>query len=150
MRFIADALRRWVERRRKAVFVFWDGFRTRRIDPMIVYRRLRSHPEFDWSATPKMLEVQDERERLDAMRLIAEAVRGAFEVPPMNGDGNGLTEAMCVQLLSRFTVWIAYLAKKRDGLPTQRRPMDTTPSATNAEVTTSASSDSGSISDEPA
>lgn len=149
MRFIADALRRWIERRRKAVFVFWDGFRTRRIDPMVAYRRLRTHPEFDWSSTPKMLEVPDEKERLDATRLIAVAVREAFEVPPMDSEGNGLTESMCVQLLSRFTAWIAVLAKKRDDSQTSRRPMATSRSEKSAAETTVASSVSGSTSDVP-
>lgn len=150
MGFIADAFRRWVERRRKAVFVFWDGFRTRRIDPMVAYRRLRAHPEFDWSTTPKMLEVPDEKERLDAMRLIAVAVRDAFEVPAMDGEGNGLTESTCVQLLSRFTAWIAVLAKKRDDSQTLRRPMATSRSEMSAAETTAASLASGSTSDAPA
>ena len=72
------------------------------------------------------------------------------EVPAMDGEGNGLTESTCVQLLSRFTAWIAVLAKKRDDSQTLRRPMATSRSEMSAAETTAASLASGSTSDAPA
>lgn len=143
---ISDSLRRWTESRRRAVFRFWDGTRTRAIDPMVAYRALRSHPKFDWAVTPKEIDIPNEKISLEALALTAEAVRIAFQLPECSAGG--LTEWECVRLLIAFTRWNDAVKKKAAGSRIRPPLTDSPASPATSSETTSTSTDSGSTSDE--
>lgn len=145
MGLLFDWLRRWTESRRRAVFRFWDGKRTRHIDPMSVYRSLRSHPTFDWATTPKLIDIPDEKIRLEALALTADAVRIAFGLSSV--EHGGLTEWECVYLLVAFTRWNEAVKKKAAGSRIKPPLTDSPASPDTSSETTSASTGSGSTSD---
>lgn len=107
--------------RGRAIFRFWDGSTSRRIDPMVVYRRLLEHPEFDWETTPLLIDVHEEAVAADAIRLSADAVRVAFEIPELS-ETKGLTEIECVQLLQLFVQYLTALKKNISGARISQAP----------------------------
>lgn len=134
---VLQLLRRWLWRRRRAIFRYWDGATHRFADPMAVYRALVQSPRFNWEVHPALVDLGD----LDALAITAEAVRDAFNLPAVSHGGP--TEAECVQLLGEF---VAYLnALKKNGSPSPTLPEPTEPpSSTGATTVTSGPSDSGS------
>lgn len=133
-------LRRRFEDRRKAVFSYWDGKRVRRIDPMVVIRRLRAHPEFDWSRTPKQIDSRDEVTRLEGFDLTADAVSQAFEVQRFDGT-SGQTETELVSLLIEFNAWLTDCKKKASSSPIFAQPTEAESSVDDSP--TKSRSDSG-------
>lgn len=131
--------KRWRMNRGRAIFRFWDGQRDRAADPLVVFRALLEHPEFDWEKTPLLLEIDDPKISGDALRVTADAVRKAFGVRDLL-DG-GLTEGECTQLLIQFTAYIGALKKSTSSPPTSPDATEPKPSE---RSTTKPSSDSGS------
>jgi len=127
-------LKRRLINRKRSIFRYWDGFRDRIIDPMVPYRRLLSHKDFDWERTPVLIEVDDEKMAADALGLTAIAVREAFEVEP-HGDKGGLTEWECLELLQVFVMSMMSLKKSTNPGPISPEPTEpesSEPSTTNA------------------
>lgn len=124
-------IKRWRMNRGRAIFRFWDGSMDRAADPMVIYRALVEHPEFDWEKTPELIEIDDARIASDATRIEAAAVRQAFGVPSL-AEG-GLTEAECVQLLTQFTLWLGQ--KKSSSSPSPTLPAATEPKSSDPSTT---------------
>ncbi len=113
----------WPFRRKqnRAIFGFWDGSKRRFIDPMIPFRALVQHDEFDWETTPKAIDIGD----LAAMGVTAKAIRDAFGIAPINESAtSGLTESECVQLLFQFVDWMQGVKKKDSISQTSAPPTD--------------------------
>lgn len=136
MRFLSALFRRLTEHR--GIFVYWDGRKYRRIDPLAAYRGLATHSEFDWEATPRMLEVPDEREVLLASQLLAQAMRDVFRLPPV--EQGGLTERECRVLLGKF---VKFCGRVKKNTATSPKSPTSTVCPTDDSATKS-SSDSGS------
>lgn len=138
-------VKRWIFNRRRAIFRYWDGSRDRSIDPMVPYRRLISHEEFNWETTPILIEQDDEKVSSEALRVTALAVREAFEVP-IHGASGGLTEWECLELLQAFVFSMMGLKKSTNRGVTLQEP---TEPASSEQSTTNVRSDFGSTSREP-
>lgn len=141
-------LRNWWRNRQRAIFHYWDGKRNRRIDPMVVYRRLDEHPEFDWDNDTKLFaNIGDERKMLrdaaeEAMQKCIAATREAFAVSAFDSvSGCGLTEMETLSLFESFCVYMGVLKKSTGTLPTSPQFTDSV-----SESATKNTSDSGSIS----
>lgn len=107
----------WLRNRNRRIFRFWDGSRTRSIDPAVVMRTLFCHPEFNWRETPLLGDSADPKIATEAIALEARAVREAFGLGPF-ADGRGLTETECCELLGQFNLWCMDVKKKRNPSPT--------------------------------
>lgn len=127
-------LKRWAWRNRLGIFQFFDGTRTRRVDPMAVQRALFNHPRFAWDTHPVLIDVDDPKVSLEALEITADAVRTAFELPGI--EAGGLTETECVNLLASFVAYLNDLKKSTGTTPnspavTEPKPSETSP--TNAK-----------------
>jgi hypothetical protein len=109
-----SAIRRAIHNRDRRIFRFWDGRKWTSIDPMIPFRILAQHKDFDWEETPKLIAMPDKKVWLEAYQLEVSAVREAFGVRPFNDDG--LTEAECIDLLVAFSIWQVDV-KKNSSMP---------------------------------
>lgn len=123
----------------RGLFVYHDGRRWRRADPLETARRLFAFPEFDWDETPTMILSGRSDIQLDAMRIIAAAVRSAFEIPA--ASKGGLSEMECFDLLDRFRTYLGDVKKNGSLFPISP---DSTASARLADSTTKPAADSGS------
>lgn len=105
---IFDFIKRWRRKRSRAIFRFFDGTRTRAVDPYAVYRFLDSHPHFKW----EQLEEVDEGDGTAADTTIA-AAREAFGLVPFDDcHPNALTAAEVLNVLSDFGDWVTAAKKK--------------------------------------
>ena len=94
-----DFIRRWRHRRQTDTYPFFDGLRTRRIDPLRVYRELLAHADYrrsDWA----MLEVTEPELRLKAIGRLSKVFRDVFNVP--SAEDGGLSDRECLQILQTF------------------------------------------------
>jgi hypothetical protein len=123
-----NLIRRWFNNRNRAIFRFWDGQRIRRIDPLLAYRRLDTHPEFDWSTHPEMIDGDDERLSSEATEITARAVCEVFGVRPFDGS-RGLTEQECIGLLIQFVQYLTALKKNGNTSPTSVPSTESQPPA---------------------
>lgn len=126
-------LRQFFARRRRAIFRYHDGLRTRFGDPSAHYRALLEHPRFDWAVHPLLIEVpipvgEDparvkaaEKVSLEALGITADAVREAFDVPPV--AAGGLTELECVRLLAAYADYLVAVKKNISGRQISPEPM---------------------------
>jgi hypothetical protein len=127
----------------RGIFVFWDGSRWQRADPIIVSRTLEEIPDFHPTETPNLLATSDALEQLRVAGTIANAVRIAFGIRPLSE--NGLTELECLDLYTRFTDYMTGQKKSIGLMPTSPPP---TESERSEESTTSSESASGSIAED--
>lgn len=118
-----NVIRRWLFNRNRAIFRYWDGRKLRRIDPMVVYRRLDSHPDFDWETTPVEVDAPSDAIAGPALAATAEAVREAFEIPVYDGK-RGLTEGELTNLLIDYVEWLNALKKNTSEPPTSPPPTE--------------------------
>lgn len=124
--------RRWRERRR-AIFCYWDGARRRRIDPLIAYRKLTTHPRFDPESHLTLIDadtvspVGPGREfalnaALEAFDITLDATREVFGVSEWSEDRPGLTQAETRDLLKSFLIYCIDLKKNGSDTPIGREP----------------------------
>ena len=145
---LSNLFRKWIQNRNRAIFHYWDGSKYRTIDPMVAYRELDLHSEFDWETHPLLIdppegESADTRLSVEAMGITADAVRTAFHVP-LYEDGRGLTEGELVNLLTEYAEWMNALKKNTRPLPISPEP--TEPESSEAESDTNVNSVCGSTS----
>tara|TARA_A100001391_G_scaffold183039_1_gene149951 strand:- start:604 stop:924 length:321 start_codon:yes stop_codon:yes gene_type:complete len=82
-------------------FAFHDGHQQRKVDPLAVLSALSKCPAY----RPAMVDSASQGSS-EAVQVVSEVVRYAFDVQFINADGKGLTRLQCVQLMSRFDTWI--------------------------------------------
>src|SRR2546423_10761315 len=71
----------------RCIYEYWDGTRTRRIDPLEVQHSLNSRDGFDLDTDFKLATSQlvGDKENVAALRRIIDAVRAAFSIPVYDG-----------------------------------------------------------------
>ncbi len=117
---------------RQSIYRYWDGLKWSFADPIAVLRTINNDPDFSfdkhWLAA-----VQG---NVNDVGIVAKAVYRAFNALPLDGKGNGLTEAECVNLLADF---LYYCEEVKKNIST---PQTTTPStdATKPEEATTSTS----------
>lgn len=143
--WLVDAWRRRRRRKSRAVFRFFDGRRTRAVDPWKAYVDLHTHPKFTFDMAVSI----DEGDREDT-EIAAAAAAEVFGVTRFQDDEQfGLTDGELVELLMSFSIYVADAKKKYDSMLASLAATDGEPSnvfqKTN-DATGGFSSDSGSTS----
>lgn len=143
-----QAIRNLLSRRagsRRDIFVYHDGTRERRADPMVLWERIRTDPECDLrSVLPASA-----RGEPAAMREHEEFVRRVFDVPVYDAETDcGLPILELHALFARYMAYMEDLKKKRDLRPIRSPPTDSGSSATPPDSTTPPASDSCLTADE--
>lgn len=118
-------IRRILINRSRKLFVFWDGKRFARRDPIIVLRNLSTTDLFSPEDDLKLLNVSNRNLVIKKMGEIAAGVRDAFGVQPYE-DG-GLTELECVRVLMRFYSEMNALKKNGAQMPISQPSTDGAP-----------------------
>lgn len=127
----------WGESERQ-IYRFHDGTRERRVDPIVILRRLNAVPGLALDDDLALAAVSDkgpeyavEAEKATA-RLVA-AARAAFGLPtpadPESVDVEGLTESECLMLLTHFGNYLGGLAESSRPLSSGEPPSGSAPSA---------------------
>lgn len=119
MTWLLDMWRRWRRKRSRAVFRFFDGRRTRAVDPYLVYRFLDQHKDFKW----EHLERTDEGEA-EAADTTIRAAREAFGLAEFDGTERTLTSEETLEILVEFFEWSKAAKKKRAPGSTSSPHMD--------------------------
>lgn len=145
--WITDVWRRYRRRRSQALFRFFDGQRTRAVDPLHCWRALDQHAEFSWDMADEI-----EAGEPQATEICLKAIAEVFGLKRYDANsGGGLTEAEILNLFGEFGAWMEGSKKKQShGWTTFWRMGGT--SSDSPEVhpsTTSFSSGSSSGSTEP-
>lgn len=109
----------------RGVFRFFDGRRWRTVDPLTAARAFLSHPKFDWDETPQLLAVPRATEQLTTVQVIDAAVREVFQIPAF--AAGGLTELECVDLLSKFRLYLGDVKKNGSLFPISLASMESEP-----------------------
>ena len=117
------------ERNRK-IFSFWDGRKAVRVDPMVIFRRLSEHQEFDPVEDFKRLRNPIPKYRVKAVGNLAGIAREVFELPVYNGT-HGLTENELISLMGKFQTDMAALKKNTLAMPEQSQPSESVTTASN-------------------
>lgn len=106
------------------LFVYWDGSRRRRIDPLRAFRALSAHPTYRPDVTPIMADAGDP----EALATMLQAAQDVFDVRPFDeATGHGLTENEMLDLMVDFTIW---LESKKKSMPTSPTSSGTTAEST--------------------
>lgn len=142
LRVLRDWFRRRAAASRRAIFPFWDGRRTRSIDPMVAYRALATHPQFIWRDHPRYLERDHE-----ALRITLAAVRETFALQPL--DRGGLTDAETLELFLAFCEFLDVAKKNTSSWLILPPPTERASSVPISSTITKSASDSSSTAPEP-
>lgn len=116
------------QQRRRLIFKYWDGRRTRYADPIVLLRNLEDHPEFNIDVDPT-LALSSVGDREAGERTVS-AVRAAFGIFPFVDvhSFDGLTELECVALYVEFMEYLDALKKNGSRPPTPPGPSGPEPS----------------------
>lgn len=101
-------LKFWKKDDRK-IFKFYDGERTRRVDPMEAWLKLQGHETFDVQKMPAAADAGD----VEAQKAMCLAVQEAFGITAykFNGRETGLSMVECMNLYVDFCQWLDELKK---------------------------------------
>jgi hypothetical protein len=120
-----------VKPKRRGLFRFNDGAINREVDPIDVLARFEEHPEFRHDLHPKRCE----RGEVEALKILADAVRVAFQVPEYTEPGKpGLTVRECFELYAVFAHFIAF--QKKSTNRSQISPQDSAATSNDSEKPT--------------
>ena len=123
-------IRRFAHRKLQLVFRFWDGRENRRADPIVLWRDLLAHEDYN-DDDFKFLEI--ENLRLKYVGKISAVTRDVFSIRKV--EEGGLTELECVQLLRAFRLYAGIQKKSGDQQLTSPTALDTTLSHTATDAT---------------
>lgn len=116
----------------RGLFEYWDGQRTRQIDPIAAYRAIWTNPACDLASDARTAQnplTADGLPMIPAAEVYAaedrlrQMTRDVFGVQAWSETQPGLTVDEVDQLLASFWVYIHQLKKKRNTLPTRSLPL---------------------------
>ena len=113
-----DFIRRWLFNRSRFIFHYWNGSRTVKADPLVVWRTLQQTEDYSEDDF-RLLKVDALRQELTSK--IAGIVRQVFSIKLP--DEGGLTELECLDLIRRFIEYAGF--QKKSGSPTPSLPQST-------------------------
>ena len=130
-----------IKPKRRGLFRFSDGVCVREVDPIDVLAKMEAHPKFRHDLHPKRCELGE----IEALEILADAVRSAFAVPAYTEPGKpGLTVRECFELYSVFAHYLHSQKKSTKPLQISPRVSDAT-SSESEPATTNDTLASGSI-----
>jgi hypothetical protein len=128
---------RWRHPNRDDCFCYYDGFRWRRVDPLVAARTLEAEcPEYgelfallsdDAPAVPGPVGADLRQQRDDALVKLVAAARKMFGLAPLSDTG-GVTEGAVFRALGDFLLWLEAAAEDaRPFLTSRPRASPSTP-----------------------
>lgn len=117
--WIRDRYRRWRRQKARNVFRFFDGTRTRAVDPYAVYVALETHSKFRWDMADAI--VAGKREETE---IGVAAAAEVFGLKRLRVDEDGLTDGEIVEILESFARYAFHAKKKYSLLSTSLSAMD--------------------------
>lgn len=112
-------LSRWLINRRRRIFRFWDGKQWRYVDPLVMWRGIMTHPEFDPETTGPAFDRGDE----SAWHVVLRCTQHVFGITSFSERGKpGLTEQETILLFKRFLAYCDDLKKSMQTIPTSQQP----------------------------
>lgn len=127
--------RRWLWSRRRSIFRFHDGAKTRAIDPIAVAIALHEHPRFTFRHLQEAAAGDQE-----AMLTVAATACDVFGVTPLAADGkSGLTVAERLELMLTFDVFCLALKKNTAPLPIPPSSTESTSPGSSEPITSDTS-----------
>lgn len=140
-KLLASLFRFRTTRRQRQIFAYWDGSCECTCDPIATLLAIQSHPQYDYTLHPKLVDEGD----MEAISITCAAVREAFGIRAYDAaSGTGLTVGETLELLAQFCVFLESLKKSTGPTPTSPSPMESM-SSNSVDLTTSDTLDSGSI-----
>jgi len=125
-----------VRKAERDLFAYFDGEKTRNIDPLVAWRGIWGHREIDLSSEVKIsanLTLADGKtaytpeEVYAAEDRIRQLTREVFDLKAWSETAPGLTVAETDEVLANFLDYMEGLKKKRKTLPMTSRPSDSRP-----------------------
>lgn len=114
-----DFLKRWFFNRQRFIFSYWNGKKTVKADPMVLWRTLQQCDDFR-EEDFKMLSV--EATRNETVAKLANVVRSVFSIPSL--DEGGLTELECLGVMNSFIAYSGFQKKSGEQMQTSLSPTD--------------------------
>lgn len=145
---IVKRLRARARQRARALFGFWDGFRTKHVDPYQVHRRLHTHP--DLPSFADYANLFDQGVEPEATQFIT-AIADTFGIQRWDdAKQTGLTDIEIVGILNDFYNWMDGVKKNGPDSQTSSDATDSESSEAPSvpDSTMKPASDSGSTSNE--
>ena len=104
---LADRWKRRALHKQRNIFEYFDGIRTRRIDPFVVQRLLDTHEKFHWE-----IGFDVDRGDLEAEKVTVDATREVFDIPLWDEDNAGLTDTETMSVLYEYVDYLDRIKKK--------------------------------------
>lgn len=137
----------------REIFRYWDGLRWRAIDPMVVFRSMSSHPEFNPEVHIPLLASDNLELQQQAAPIAVAATRQIFGIEAFaDGHEGGLTELETLAVLNDFCEFADGLKKNGNGQqtsPVAMEPECSGPSATKDKSDCGSTSAELSCADQP-
>ena len=104
---------------KRDIFRYWDGERWRGADPVLVVRKLSSHPLFSLEKHPVDLQSNQLATQNEAIAVTVGAMRDVFGVKPWDDvTDKGLTERETLALFHNLLSYLEGVKKNGSGPPT--------------------------------
>lgn len=106
-------------KRKREIFKYHDGLRTRFADPIVIMRSMSMHPKLDLEEHLKQFASEQTELRNEAAVILTEATRDIFGITPFSDRLlKGLTELETLDVLNSFIDYLDTLKKNGNGPPT--------------------------------
>jgi hypothetical protein len=123
---------RWRRDRRRGLFVFREGRRVRRVDPLAAFRAIHNDEEYHVENTPRLMEAGDD----EAMAITTRMLGRAFGVSLYDETtGEGMTQGEALAMFQSFLWYIEDLKKNISPSPTSPESSVATSPDSNGEST---------------
>jgi hypothetical protein len=119
----------------RELFVYWDGQKQRRIDPLVAWRRMMADPECNFAQDFQVAMNPAKKDGTpfypdalvdEAEQRLLRLTRETFDVTAWAENEAGLTVAETIDLLGDFLRFRVELKKKRSTSPTLSPSLDST------------------------
>lgn len=106
-------VRRWLFNRNRFIFVYWNGQKIIKGDPMVFWRALQQHEDYREDDF-KLIQVEGLRNAI--FGKLAGVVRNVFGIK--TAEDGGLTELECLDVLRSYIEYSGFQKKSGEGMPT--------------------------------
>lgn len=111
----------------KRIFAYFDGYKKRFGDPMVILNAIDGHPKYNPDKHPKLSKSSDRKVSVEAYRICIECFKEAFDLPAYDDKtGEGLTLHEVIQLNDSFCVYCDSLKKNTKDSSTQLESSEST------------------------
>ena len=105
-------VRRWIFNRNRFIFVYWNGQKIVKGDPMVFWRALQQHEDY---REDDFTLIQVEGLRNNIFGKLAGVVRDVFGIKTAENDG--LTELECLDILRSYIEYSGFQKKSGEQTP---------------------------------